>query len=182
MKTISTIKKSLLTIITLIITIFLSLALFTPTIHATNKEGADVGGSKTDSSKTTSGSTAGGSSATGDVCNSNAPASVIEAAGCNGNKNSLPAVIQIILNSIITICGIVAVIYVVVGGFQYMTSTGDPGKLQKARNTILYAAIGIIICALAFVIVNFVIMNLLGQGSKKAETSLILNSSIDALN
>ena len=56
--------------------------------------------------------------------------------------------------------GIVAVIMVIIGGFTYMTSQGDPGKTKKARDTILYGIIGLVIALLAFAIVNFVLANI----------------------
>lgn len=52
--------------------------------------------------------------------------------------------------------GIVAAIYVVVGGVGYITSSGDSGKLQKSKNTILYSLIGLAIVALAQIITAFV--------------------------
>lgn len=69
----------------------------------------------------------------------------------------LKANIQVIINAIIGILGIVAVIVIILGGIQYMTSTGDAGKVKKAKDTILYGVIGLIICVLAAAIVNFVI-------------------------
>ena len=92
-----------------------------------------------------------------DVCSSSAPSEVKEAAGCNGNKNALPNIIVGILNAIIIVSSIVAVIWIVIGGVYYMTSTGDPGKIKKAKDTILYAVIGLVICALSYAIVNFTI-------------------------
>ena len=62
-----------------------------------------------------------------------------------------------ILNYIIGVLGIIAVIVIIVGGVQYMTSSGDAGKVKKAKDTILYGVIGLVICVLAFAIVNFVI-------------------------
>ena len=59
------------------------------------------------------------------------------------------------------VLGLVAVIFVVVGGVKYMTSAGDPGKVQQAKKTIIYALIGLIVCALAFAIVNFVISGII---------------------
>ena len=44
-----------------------------------------------------------------------------------------------------------------------MTSAGDPGKVKKAKDTILYGVIGLVVCVLAFAIVNFVIANIIGQ-------------------
>ena len=68
-----------------------------------------------------------------------------------------------ILNVIIGAIGILAVGIVILGGVQYMTSSGDAGKVKKAKDTILYGIIGLIIVALAFAIVNFVIKTVLAQ-------------------
>ena len=62
-----------------------------------------------------------------------------------------------IINVVIGLLGIVAVIVIILGGIQYMTSSGDAGKVKKAKDTILYGVIGLIVCILAFAIVNFVI-------------------------
>ena len=56
----------------------------------------------------------------------------------------------------IAIAGIVSAVFVVYGGVSYMTSSGDPGKLKKAKDTIMYALIGLAIVALAEVITAFV--------------------------
>lgn len=81
---------------------------------------------------------------------------VRDAAGCN-NGSTLPGVIINILNAIIFVGGIVAAVFIVVGGFNYMTSAGDAGKVAKAKNTIIYALIGLVVCVLAFAIVNWAI-------------------------
>ena len=57
---------------------------------------------------------------------------------------------------VIGVAGLVAVIFVVYGGISYVTSSGDPGKLKKAKDTILYALIGLAIVGLAEVITAFV--------------------------
>ena len=62
-----------------------------------------------------------------------------------------------LLNSIIGFLSVVSVIFIIKGGFGYMTSSGDPGKLKSAKDTILYACIGLIICVLSFAIVNWAI-------------------------
>ncbi len=85
-----------------------------------------------------------------------------EAAGCGGSKDSLPNIITGILNAIIAISGLIAVIYVIIGGINYMTSTGDAAKVKKAKDTILYALIGLVICVLSFAIVNWVIIRAIG--------------------
>lgn len=52
--------------------------------------------------------------------------------------------------------GVVAAIFIVIGAWGYITANGDPNKLQKAKTTILYALIGLIIVALAEVLTAFV--------------------------
>ncbi len=74
-----------------------------------------------------------------------------------GNENDLSDAIGNIIKSFIAIGGVVALGFIVFGGFQYMTSTGDATKIQKAKTTILYAVIGLVVAALAFTIVNFTI-------------------------
>lgn len=99
-------------------------------------------------------------SAVDDICNSSASDEVKDAAGCNGSGD-LNNVVVNILSAIIGVAGFIAVIWIIIGGVNYMTSSGDPSKTKKARDTILYACIGLIICVLSFVIVNFVILNIL---------------------
>lgn len=62
-----------------------------------------------------------------------------------------------VINIFSWLVGIVSVIMVIVGGFQYVTSGGDSGKVTSAKNTIMYALIGIVIVALAQVMVKFVL-------------------------
>ena len=97
-----------------------------------------------------------------------------DANGCGGNSGAttdLTTVIVNIINGVVGILSLVAVIFIVVGGVNYMTSAGDSGKVQKAKNTILYALIGLIICALAFAIVNFVIVNIIDGNSSGGSDS-----------
>lgn len=65
--------------------------------------------------------------------------------------------ISTILNILSVAVGIVAVIMVVLGGFKFITSAGNAEKLKSARNSIMYAVIGLVIVALAQVLVLFVL-------------------------
>ena len=62
-----------------------------------------------------------------------------------------------IFNEAYAVAGLIAVVVIIVGAVQYVTSGGDPGKVAKAKNTILYSVIGLIIVLLAALITNFVI-------------------------
>ena len=68
-----------------------------------------------------------------------------------------------IINVIIGVLGLVCVVVMIIGGVNYMTSSGDTGKVKKAKDTILYGVIGLVVCALAFAIVNWVIGGILSQ-------------------
>lgn len=61
------------------------------------------------------------------------------------------------LNLFSAVVGIIAVVMIIVGGIQYITSGGDSGNVTKAKNTILYAVIGLVVVALAQIIVQFVL-------------------------
>jgi hypothetical protein len=62
---------------------------------------------------------------------------------------------------VITIgAGVAAVVMMIVGGFKYITSSGDPNNVNSAKNTILYAAIGLVIALIAQAIVVFVLRKL----------------------
>ena len=106
-----------------------------------------------------------------DVCNSNAPQEVKDAAGCSGNANQLPSFITNILNAIIFVAGLVAVVFVVIGGINYITSAGDSTKVKKAKETILYAVIGLVITALSFAIVNFAINNIIYKNNPNTSSN-----------
>lgn len=77
--------------------------------------------------------------------------------------DTLSTSIIAIINAVIGILGLVCVIIIIIGGVNYMTSSGDAGRVKKAKDTILYGIIGLIICVLAFAIVNFVISNILSN-------------------
>lgn len=62
-----------------------------------------------------------------------------------------------ITNVLLFIIGAISVIMLIIGGIRYVVSGGDSSAVTAAKNTILYAVIGIIVALLAFAIVNFVL-------------------------
>lgn len=102
---------------------------------------------------------------------------VKQASGCPGmTGQDISGAITVILNGIIAILGLVAVIFIIYGGVQYMTSAGDAAKLKKAKDTILYAAIGLIISVLAFAIANFVI-GIVNRNTTSSDTNTSASSN-----
>ena len=73
------------------------------------------------------------------------------------NNTDLTATVQGIINTVIFIVGMLAVVMIIIGGINYALSQGDPGKVKKAKDTILYGIIGLVVALLAFAIVQFVL-------------------------
>ena len=62
-----------------------------------------------------------------------------------------------ITNVLLFIIGAISVIMIIVGGLRYVVSGGDASKVSAAKNTILYAVVGIVVAILAYAIINFVV-------------------------
>ena len=72
-------------------------------------------------------------------------------------------VFQTITNVLLFIIGAVSVIMLIIGGVRYTVSQGDSAAVTSAKNTILYAIIGLIVAILAYAVVNFVIVQFIAE-------------------
>lgn len=106
-------------------------------------------------------------------CGAGSAAGVPDSTNAETKVNST---VQNLINLLSVAVGILAVIMLIVGGFRYITSAGNPEATKGAKNTILYALIGLIIVALAQVIVNFV-LNKTTQQAKKSASLIMLKES-----
>ena len=77
--------------------------------------------------------------------------------GGNESQPELEDGIKDIVNVLLFILGAIAVIMIIIGGIRYTTSNGDASNIKAAKDTILYAVIGLIVAILAYAIVNFVL-------------------------
>jgi cytochrome bd-type quinol oxidase subunit 2 len=66
-------------------------------------------------------------------------------------------IIKLVIDVFSLVVGVVSVIMIIIGGLKYITSGGDSGNITSAKNTILYALIGLVVVALAQVVVKFVL-------------------------
>lgn len=80
----------------------------------------------------------------------------LEIDSLDGTPQDAESIIPLITNTLLTIAGIISVIMIIVGGIMYSLSAGDSGKATKAKDTILYSVIGLVITMLAYAIVTFV--------------------------
>lgn len=76
--------------------------------------------------------------------------------GCSDNGIEVTNLVRSIINLFSWVVGVVSVIMIIIGGFRYVISNGDATKITTAKNTIMYAIIGLLIVAFAQVIVRFV--------------------------
>ena len=72
-------------------------------------------------------------------------------------ETDITTIISNVINVVIGLVGVVAVIVMILGGITFITSQGDSAKVTKAKNTILYGVVGLVVAMLAFAIVNFVL-------------------------
>ncbi len=76
---------------------------------------------------------------------------------CDDGGVTVMSVVRNIVQFFIILIGAIAVIMIIVGGFKYITSGGDSNKTSSAKNTLLYAAIGIVVVLFAQGLVSFVL-------------------------
>lgn len=72
-------------------------------------------------------------------------------------------IFRTITNVLLFLIGAISVIMLIVGGIRYVVSGGDSTAVQNAKNTILYAIVGVVVAILAYAVVNFVISSFTSQ-------------------
>lgn len=85
-----------------------------------------------------------------------------QSGGCDNASvptNKLNGLLAKVINIFSIIVGVIAVIMIIVGGLKYITSGGESSNISGAKNTIIFALIGLVIVALAQFIVHFVLGN-----------------------
>ena len=79
------------------------------------------------------------------------------ATSCTNDGGQVTSLIHTVINILSLIVGIAAVIMIIVGGLKYVTSGGESASIASAKNTIIYAVVGLVIAALAQFLVQFVL-------------------------
>lgn len=105
---------------------------------------------------------AAGSDVLDNACKDNAAAA--KSAACDNSKSTKitgkDGVLANVSRIVATIAGIAAIIIMIAGGLMFVTSNGDASKAGTARNTILYAGIGLVVIAMAQTIITLVVNRL----------------------
>lgn len=95
-----------------------------------------------------------------DACGSGAAADTAVCKGTDDKVLGPNGILTNVINLLLTIIGIISVIMIIVGGIRYTTSGGDSGQINSAKDTIIYAIVGVVIAILSFAIVNWVLVKL----------------------
>ena len=93
-----------------------------------------------------------------DICNG-IKATDPNAQGCNdasAGESKITGIIRTVINVLSFLVGGISVIMIIVGGFRYLISGGDSNAIASAKNTIIYAIVGLMIALLAQALVRFV--------------------------
>jgi hypothetical protein len=85
-------------------------------------------------------------------CGANGGSSV-----CGAKNDNAASMVKNVINTLLYVLGMIAIIMIVIGGIRYTTSNGDSAGTKGAKDTILYAVVGLIIALLSYAIVNFVV-------------------------
>jgi hypothetical protein len=86
---------------------------------------------------------------------------------CNGTSYELIDILILIGNLVqilFGLAGVIAVVYMIIGGYTYLTSFGNPEKAELAKLKITWAVVGFIISVLAFIVIRYVWSTLTGGG------------------
>lgn len=71
-------------------------------------------------------------------------------------ETNLGQVLASVINALLLFAGAVAVLFLIIGGFRYVVSTGNEQQVDAARKTILYAVLGLIVIFIAFVLTRLI--------------------------
>lgn len=71
--------------------------------------------------------------------------------------NNLNTVIGSIVSGVVALMALVAVLFLVFGGVQYLTSSGEDEKVEKAKNTMTYALLGLVIAAVSYATIKLIV-------------------------
>ena len=86
---------------------------------------------------------------------------------CNVEKTegekSLMSNVNILINVFASVMGFLAVGMIIYGGFMLLTAQGDPARIKRGKDVVLYSVIGLILVMLAYAIINFVMNNVINR-------------------
>ncbi len=92
-----------------------------------------------------------------DAASSGGSSSTVDCSTPGNGSDTIATIASKIVNIFSIIVGAVAVIMIIYSGFRYITSGGDSGRVGSAKNSLIYAILGLVVVAIAQLIVHFVL-------------------------
>lgn len=88
-----------------------------------------------------------------------------------GNNTSIRDFIQKVLNFILSFLGLIAIIAIIYAGYMYIVAAGEDGQIEKAKKTIIYAIIGLIVVVVSYALVNTILKEAITGGDDREVSS-----------
>lgn len=91
----------------------------------------------------------------------------VQSARGNGQPSELfgvDGIFTTVANTLLYIVGALSVVMIIYGGLRYVVSGGNSSAVTAAKNTILYAVVGLVVSILSYAIINFLLSTLMSSG------------------
>ncbi|HUC88234.1 MAG TPA: hypothetical protein VMR95_03750 [Candidatus Binatia bacterium] len=99
---------------------------------------------------------------------------------CPDTTTNLNNILSTVISILSIVVGIIAVIMIIIGGLKFITSGGEASKSAGARNTIIYALIGLVVAVLAQVLVHFVLNRVVNAANTKSPASSSTSACVNS--
>lgn len=93
---------------------------------------------------------------------------------------SMQTVISTVIGTMLFIVGLLAVVMLIYGGIRYVTSHGDKAQVTAAKETIMYAVVGLVVAIAAFAVVQWITNDVFKGGASSGSSSSESSSSTDS--
>lgn len=89
-------------------------------------------------------------------------------ANCDEGESGVKKILRVVLNLVSILAGVMAVLMLIIAGIKYITSNGDSGSIKSAKDTIIYALVGVLVVIFAQAIVAFVLKKAIDTSSNSS--------------
>ena len=93
---------------------------------------------------------------------------------------TMTQVISTVLNAMLFIVGLLAVIMLIYGGIRYVTSHGDKAQVTAAKDTIMYAVVGLVVAIIAYAAVSWITATFNNKDAAKSTDTTVTSSGTPA--
>ncbi len=93
---------------------------------------------------------------------------------------TMQQVITTVIGTMLFVVGLLAVVMLIYGGIRYVTSHGDKAQVTAAKETIMYAVVGLVVAIAAFAVVQWITNDVFKGGASSSSSSSESSSSTDS--